>query len=482
MTYQTEILPWSDNFCTGISSIDEQHRKLIDLINQLANSLETPIAMGGLDTIFTQLLEYADYHFSTEEALWSQYFHEDDLAKNHKTSHQRFFDTIQNLKSEANSKPFNQAPTKIISFLTHWLAYHILKDDMYMAHLVLAIQSGLSKEEAKLIVKEEMSDAMQTLIETILSLYDKLTSRTLLLMNEINKRQEADAKLLLAANVFKNTLDKICITDSDCNILDVNPEFCASYHLNYVNVIGENLKTLKPALVEQEFPFDLWETVRNKGCWAGEIRNRNNNGESESEWLTLSSIKDNQGQITHYVGVFSNVGPLFERQFNLETLANYDALTGLPNRVLLKDRLEQAIANSNRSHEKFVVLYLDLDGFKPVNDNFGHAGGDEVLCETANRFKVLVRSNDTVARVGGDVFVIILGHIKSLKDCKEILNRLLLDISKPIQIGNKVTHVTTSIGVAFYPNNGHDFESLLTAADHAMYVAKKSGKSRYHFA
>ncbi len=483
MTAIPEIFPWNDNFNTGIDTIDQQHIKLVALINKLADNLHGLTDTSGLDSIFAELLSYADYHFHTEEAIWTKYFRNNQLALNHKDAHRQFFYSLQNLKNEVNTEqPFSQVVSKIISFLTHWLAYHILNNDMHMAHVALAIESGLSYEEANIIVNDKMTKATQALIEIILSMYDKLSIRTLHLMNEICERKKADVKLLLAANVFKNTFDKICITDSDFQIVDVNPKFCESTHLKYEELIGGNLKTLKPALDDQEFSPILWENVRNKGYWSGEIRYTIQTGKIESEWLTLSSVKDERGTVSNYVGVFSNVSQLLKQKNTLESLANYDVLTSLPNRFLLKDRLEQAIVNSNRNFEKFAVCYLDLDNFKPVNDRFGHAAGDQLLCEVANRFKRIIRRNDTVARIGGDEFVIILRQIKNEEDCKDILNRLLVDISQPVQIGTETTLVTTSIGVAIYPQHGHDFESLLKIADKAMYSAKQRGRSQYKFA
>ena len=482
MTNTTEIFPWNENFKTGIASIDQQHLRLVDLINKLASHMIHQSDTATLDSIFTELSEYAVYHFHTEESIWSQYFLDDELETEHKQSHQDFIETVLGLKAEENTKPPGQIGTNILSFLTHWLAYHILDSDMRMAKAVLGIQSGLSLADAKAQAKMEMSGAMKILIETVLSMYDSLSNRTLHLMTEIIERQKAQAQLLLAANVFENTLDSICITDIAANIIDINPAFCQTCGLTREELLGKNLKTLKSGFYNQDIASALWETVNIKGHWCGEIRNRKPSGELETEWLTLSSIKNEQGVITNYVGVFSNVSQLFKRQNNLEFIANHDSLTGLPNRILLADRLELAIARANRTSELFAVCYLDLDGFKPVNDRLGHAAGDHLLCEIAKRFKNVVRNNDTVARVGGDEFVIVLGEIKSSDDCTTVLDKLLKEIGKPVQIGNEIACVTTSIGVAIFPNCGADSESLLKLADQAMYLAKSSGKSRYHFA
>jgi diguanylate cyclase (GGDEF)-like protein/hemerythrin-like metal-binding protein/PAS domain S-box-containing protein len=481
MPHTTEIFPWNDNFKTGIPRIDEQHHRLVDLINMLANHLAHQSDIHTLNNIFNELSEYASYHFRTEEDIWSQYFHEDELETEHKKIHHRFIEAVLDLKNGEDSKSLDQIVADILSFLTHWLAYHILDNDMHMAKIVRCMRSGLSLEEAKVQAKHEMSGAMKVLVETILSMYDSLSSRTLQLMKEIIERQRAEAKLRLAANVFENTLDTICITDAKANIVDLNPMFCQSCNLTREELLGRNLNTLKSGFENQDFSSTVWDTVNTKGHWCGEIQNRKTSGELETEWLTLSSIKDEQGAITNYVGVFSNVSQLFQRQNKLEFIANHDALTGLPNRFLLADRLELAIAHAERSKEIFAVCYLDLDGFKPVNDRFGHAAGDQLLCEIAKRFKSVVRSNDTVARIGGDEFVIVLRDMNAPDDYKITLDRLLEEVSRPVQIGSQSACVTVSIGVAIFPDDGSDSESLLAFADQAMYSAKESGKSRYHF-
>ncbi len=482
MPHTTEIFPWNDNFKTGIPRIDEQHHRLVDLINMLASHLAHQSDIHTLNSIFTELSEYAAYHFRTEEDIWSQYFQEDEQEAEHKKVHHSFIETVLTLKNEQTSKPLDRVVADILSFLTHWLAYHILDNDMHMAKIVCCMQSGLSLEEAQIQAKQEMSGAMKVLIETILSMYDSLSTRTLHLMKEIIERQRAEAKLRLAANVFENTLDTICITDAEANIVDLNPMFCQSCDLTREELLGRNLNTLKSGFADEVFSTALWETVNSKGHWCGEIKNRKASGELETEWLTLSSIQDEQGAVTNYVGVFSNVSQLFQRQNKLEFIANHDALTGLPNRFLLADRLELAIAHAERSREIFAVCYLDLDGFKPVNDCFGHAAGDQLLCEIAKRFKGVVRSNDTVARVGGDEFVIVLREMKTPDDYKVTLDRLLEEVSRPVHLCNQSVCVTVSIGVAIFPDDGNDCESLLRFADQVMYSAKDSGKSRYHFA
>jgi diguanylate cyclase (GGDEF)-like protein len=190
-------------------------------------------------------------------------------------------------------------------------------------------------------------------------------------------------------------------------------------------------------------------------------------------------VHNEQGELVNYVAVFSNVGQLLEREQAMKHMANHDILTGLPNRVLLGDRLELALANAERLGESLAVCFLDLDGFKPVNDFFGHAAGDEVLKILSQRLKGLLRSNDTVARFGGDEFVILVGALHHPEDYRTFLDRVLATINQPIEVAGGVVQVSASIGVSLFPDNGTHAAELLQHADEAMYQAKRAGKSRY---
>ena len=313
-----------------------------------------------------------------------------------------------------------------------------------------------------------------------LAMYDHLSSRTLELMKEILERQNAEAKLRLAANVFDNTLESVCITDADVNIIDGNPAFFQTTGFTTDEVYGKKLKAIKSGLEDEKLYGEIWKKIEKTGHWIGEVRSRTKKGELGVEWLTMSSVKDNRGHVVNYVGVFTNVSALFQKQHKLERIANYDALTELPNRLLIADRLDLGIANCNRSRETLAICYLDLDGFKPVNDRLGHAAGDTLLREIAKRLKDVIRQNDTVGRMGGDEFIILLGGLKKPDDCRLVLDRLLSEVEKPVEIENEMIHVSCSIGVTSYPADKVDRDTLLVHADQAMYEAKRLGKARYH--
>jgi diguanylate cyclase (GGDEF)-like protein/hemerythrin-like metal-binding protein/PAS domain S-box-containing protein len=480
-TTNLELFPWNLNFDTGIAVIDEQHKKLVSLLNDLANRLTYQSDNSCLNSVFNELVNYAVYHFQTEEAIWHQFLPDSQLETEHKKKHSNFIIEVQKLKQEEENTSLEQVISDILSFLSHWLVCHILDSDKRMARIVQAIQAGMSLEQAKKCGNKQIDEVMMLLIESILSMYDNLSKRTLELAKEIAARRKYEVKQRLAASVFENTLDGICITDTQLNIIDANPVFCETSQYCYEEVIGKNLKLFKSGLEAEEVAVSLWDVLKKQGHWSGKISNRNKSGELSAEWLTLSAIKDEQGVISHHVGVFSNISHFIQQQHSLEHIAHHDALTDLPNRLLLYDRLELAIVHAQRTGLMLAVCYLDLDGFKPINDKLGHAAGDVVLKEIAQRLLSVVRNSDTVARLGGDEFVILFSDLAKEADCEILLFRVLQAIAKPIYIDNISCSVSASIGVTFFSQSVNTPELLLHYADQAMYQAKRKGKSQYCF-
>ncbi len=477
-----EVFPWNNSFETGIPLIDEQHKRLINLLNLLASHLAYQSDMLVLDNIFKELAEYTIYHFKSEGEIWRKYFGEnDDWELQHQKEHASFMVEVLKLKAEEQHKTFNDVVEDLLSFLTHWLAFHIVDSDKRMAKAVLAIMnSDSSLEQAKQTAKLEMSGSIKTLIDIILTMYDSLSNRTLQLVREVTERQKAEEKLRLTANVFNNTLDAICITDHEFQVIEANPSFYQVTHLSEIDVMGKNLCLLKSGLLEQKEIDMFWESLNKSGHWSGVVHSHHKKGKVEIEWLTLSAVKDDSGIITNYVAIFSNVSHLIKKQKSLEKMAHHDMLTGLPNRSLLNDRLKMAIAHADHTQTLLAICYVDLDGFKEVNDQLGHVAGDELLQETAQRFLKAIRSQDTIARLGGDEFVILLGDLQHLEEYKKILNQILEDISQPLKIKDKNVTISASIGVTLFPQDNSDPEMLLHHADQAMYEAKKQGKSRYY--
>ena len=230
-----------------------------------------------------------------------------------------------------------------------------------------------------------------------------------------------------------------------------------------------------------EFFFTkMWEALKQDKAWRGEIWNRRKSGEIYAELLSISVICDMNGKEQRYVSVFSDISQIKAHEDELNRAAHYDALTGIPNRVLLADRMKQAISQTSRDKNKMAVCYLDLDGFKPVNDTMGHEAGDQVLIEVANRIGTAIRGGDTVARLGGDEFVVLLLGLEKGEECVTTLERLLAAIGKPIGIKDKFVTLGASIGVSIFPLDDVDPDTLLRHADQAMYAVKQSGKNRFH--
>jgi len=479
MTYSIEIFPWNENFNTDITEIDEQHKVLVEIINQLATHLGNNSDRDVLDETFKKLADYATFHFKSEEKIWEKYFPSNSSLKGHKETHNDFLKAALNFKIEQSSKPSNTVIEKVLSFLTHWLAHHILDSDMRMSKIISAMQTGLSLESSQQKVDKEMSGVMSVMLDTTLAMYDHLCTRTLELNREVRKRQKIEKELCLASSVFENTLDGICITDTNNTIVRTNPSFYRITGYKPEEIIGKNPRILSSGKQSPEFYSRMWQTINTDGYWQGEIWNRRKDGEIYPELLTISPIVDNNKKITHYLGLFRDITSTKEQQTQLELMAHYDVLTQLPNRLLLTDRFTRSIAHCKRTNTQLAVCFLDLDDFKPVNDNHGHEIGDQLLIKVAERIKNTIRDDDTVSRHGGDEFILLLGDITSFTQCTQTLDRLIQSLSQPYLVDKLSITISASIGVSLYPADNSDLDTLMRHADQAMYQAKLAGRNQY---
>jgi diguanylate cyclase (GGDEF)-like protein/PAS domain S-box-containing protein len=300
-------------------------------------------------------------------------------------------------------------------------------------------------------------------------------------VRDISERKAAEEKLQLAASVFVHSREGIIVTDPQGAIIEVNAAFTRITGYTREEVLGRNPGLLKAGRHTQEFYQDLWKAVHTEGFWAGEVWNRKKNGEVYAELLTISTITGVQGQVSHYVGLFSDITKVKEHEMQLDLIAHFDPLTNLPNRLLLADRLHQAMSQAQRRSQSVAILYIDLDGFKAVNDKHGHEAGDLLLIATASHMKQALREGDTLARLGGDEFVAVLTDLDNTADSVPLLGRLLGAASAPMPYGDFLLQVSASIGATFFPQH-EDIEAdqLLRQADQAMYQAKIAGKSRFH--
>lgn len=283
----------------------------------------------------------------------------------------------------------------------------------------------------------------------------------------------------LAASVFFYTRDGVMITALDGRILAVNRAFTAITGYSEDDVLGANPRILKSGRQGPEFYKAMWDSIRQFGFWHGEAWNRRKDGSHFAEDITVTLVPDKAGQPSHYVAVLSDVTTANEKRRWLEQQRYFDTLTGLPNRVLLMERLETAIKESQMSGVGGVVAFLDLDGFKEVNDTLGHATGDNVLIQTATRLAKVLRKSDTLARLGGDEFVAVLPDLSDGVALSVLMRRLLEACSVPINVEGTEVRVSASIGVAFFPSDAVSREELLEVADAAMYIAKRDGRNCY---
>ncbi|HEY5715820.1 MAG TPA: diguanylate cyclase, partial [Psychromonas sp.] len=299
--------------------------------------------------------------------------------------------------------------------------------------------------------------------------------------SEVTDLKETEAQLKLAACVFGSTLDGIVITDVTGIILSVNPAFSDITGYSADEAIGQTPRLLKSYRHNQAFYALMWEKLATQGQWYGEIWNRRKDGALFLERLSISMVRDEEGRPLRYVSVFSDITDLWHKDEHLKHLAFHDALTDLPNRTLLMERLEQKIINCERQQNNLAVMFLDLDGFKLINDKFGHNVGDDLLKVISKRLLELVRQSDIAARLGGDEFIFVLNNPKAKDDILHVARRILSSINKPIEVCGITLEIGSSIGISLFPDDGIKSIDLIKKADKAMYVSKASGRNSIHF-
>ncbi|MDX9884774.1 EAL domain-containing protein [Thauera sp.] len=290
---------------------------------------------------------------------------------------------------------------------------------------------------------------------------------------DISRRKLTEEKLCLAASVFSSSYEAILITDANNRIVDVNPAFTRITGYSREESIGRDPSLLSSGRQGAAFYSAMWETLEQNDYWQGELWNRRKDGNEFAEVLSISRVRDGEGKLLHHVATFSDISRLKRQEEELNRIAYFDPLTGAPNRRLLDDRLRQAIAHARRTGKPLAVCVIDLDGFKPVNDRYGHKAGDDMLIGIVDRLNAILRASDTVARLGGDEFVLLLEDA----DGNAVLERVLEAIGEPLRIGNALISVSASIGVTRFPEDNADPETLLRHADQAMYRAKQRGRN-----
>lgn len=299
---------------------------------------------------------------------------------------------------------------------------------------------------------------------------------------DVSAQKRSEARLRLASNALMNSNDGVLMLDAGGSVIEVNEAFVRITGQLRRNVMKRPIGAVLPSAIGEKTFRNLWNVVLRKGSWRGEVHGIRKLGK-KLPYVALLSVKtlyDQAGKAEHYVVLLSDVSELRTQQDALVRMAHYDALTKLPNRVLLSDRLQQAIAGSRRNRSLVGILYLDLDGFKAVNDTYGHDAGDQLLVTLSDRMRSVLRDTDTLARIGGDEFVVVLGGIQSEDELPLLIQRILDKCSEPAKVkGLHTVQVSASIGCVVYPRDGATGDQLLRYADRAMYDAKQLGKNRY---
>jgi len=345
-------------------------------------------------------------------------------------------------------------------------------------HIELAIEHGQNFFEWH----HKQIDSGETFpAEVLLSVFI-IDGKTLLqaTVRDITERKMMEDNLKLSARVFNDTHEGITITDVNLNIIDVNPAFSNITGYSREDVIGQSPQILSSGKQGPEFYKAMWQHLNKQGYWQGEVWNRTKEGELYAELLTISALKDDNENIVNYVGIFSDITNSKRQQEQLSHMAHYDVLTSLPNRALFIDRFHQAIAHSKRTKHQLAICFLDLDSFKPINDNYGHEVGDKLLIEVAKRITSCIREEDTVSRQGGDEFALLLNDMESATQYEQALDRIHHSLAQPYLINDHTHRITASSGATMYPADDGDIDTLLRHADQAMYQAKLAGKHRYH--
>jgi len=304
------------------------------------------------------------------------------------------------------------------------------------------------------------------------------------LVERYEAQRRAEERLRLYATVFSNASEGMTITDAASRIVAVNPAFCAITGYGEGEAVGQNPALLNSGRQDRDYYRRMWAELAATGTWRGEIWNRRKDGAVYPEWLSITAVHDEQGRTTHYIGIFSDITERKESEQRIHHLAHHDALTGLPNRLLLDDRIEQALLKSKRDGSITAVLFLDLDRFKNINETLGHEVGDELLVQAVKRAATVLRETDTLSRHGGDEFVVVLPELDQPQDATLAARKLLQALGQPYALAGHQLTVTASIGLALHPDDGATASALLRNAETAMYRAKEEGRNtlRYYSA
>ncbi len=442
---------------------------------------EARIKMAGLD-------ELADVGASVDTML-DHIVQEESNLRASKEHLQRLFEAVPDailiVDQDGLIRSINDSAKYILGYKKEALKgkniCHLLLDE------VGGFQSCINKHQTLAkggLLQTEIAHANGAMLPVEMSLNEMRSDEETLyivVLHDISERLKAQSQLLLAQKVFESAAEGIVVTSAEHKIIDVNPAYEKMMGYSREELIAQDPNVIRSDRHDEIFYAAMWDKIRSTGVWSGEIWDRRKSGEVFPTWLNISVIRDVAGEVAQYVGIFSDISKQKTTEEKLQELAYFDPLTSLPNRTLFHDRLEREIVVSRRNASPFVLMFLDLDRFKDVNDSLGHVVGDELLVQVAERLQVCVRESDSVARLGGDEFTVMLSEISDATFAAQVADDIIAAIKEPFQIKGYDVYVGASIGMAVYPADGEDTESLIKSADTAMYQAKESGRGNYKY-
>lgn len=392
--------------------------------------------------------------------------------------------TIRSLIVAANAIKkeglFNLKISGQIPEYTNQLRIGVLKDESLLRSILDKGVQTITAQEREAISNRHVSISVQQAIDwtrvyLVLGALVLVILMVLYVVRNMAERRRADLDLRIAAIAF-DSQDGMIVTNADNVILRVNAAFTKITGYTAEEAIGKTPRLLRSDRHDEKFYADMWETVAQTGGWHGEIWHRRKNGDVYPEQLTLNAVKDSDGQVTHYVGVLQDISKRKQLEEDVKQLAFYDPLTRLPNRRLFNDRVSQTLKLAKRAQSRLALMFVDLDKFKPINDQHGHETGDWVLQEVAQRLVRCLRASDTAARVGGDEFLVILPDIQTGDDALAVAEKIRMAMAQPFVTPSQLLlQVSASIGIAIYPEHANNEQDLLRLGDRAMYQAKASG-------
>jgi len=340
-----------------------------------------------------------------------------------------------------------------------------------------------SKQVARfdtLIKTHDRGESMAVLLIARALKHIKMGTRVLLALIPMQDIEKERLKYNLYQRLFSEMREGVMITNKNACILDINPAFTDITDYRQIDVLGKNANILQSGRHDALFYQSMWQSLLQRGFWEGEIWNKRKGGAVYPEWLSISALRDSTDEIEKFIAIFSDISSRKAAESQIKHLAYFDSLTSLANRASFMNQIMKLVHNSEIEQPSFGLMYIDLDGFKRINDLYGHAAGDFVLKEAAQRMILEVRDIDVIARLGGDEFAILVRSAHFESELMAIANRLQLAMQKPFVIDGQVETVGASIGVLLYPDDAGDADTLLRRADDAMYVAKTEGKGRVH--